>query len=121
MLAIAILTVPYWTSGVTKLMNISAALAEARALNLSPAWLIVSATILVQLCGPALLLLGYWPWLAAAALAGFTMTATVIAHPFWTEREPALRLQQRNVFLEHVGLVGGLLLAAMIAQGGAPL
>lgn len=115
-LAIGLVTMPYWTSGIAKLFDPRSALSEARALGLSPPWLVVAGTILVQLGGSGLLLLGYWPWLAAGAVAIFTALATIIAHPFWKVSEAEKRREQRIIFLEHAGLIGGLMLAAIVAD-----
>jgi len=114
-LAAALLTLPYWTSGIAKLLDLNAAVGEARHFGLEPAWLVVAATITVQLGGSALLLLGRRTWLAAGALGVFTGAATLIAHPYWTIVDPIARFHDRNSFLEHVGLIGGLMLAAILS------
>jgi transmembrane protein len=116
--ATALLTLPYWTSGIAKLFDLQGALGEAAHFGLEPAWVTVAATILVQLGGSALLILGRSAWLGAGALGVFTALATVIAHPFWTVADPAARFHERNTFLEHVALIGGLMLAAIIARTG---
>ena len=75
----------------------------------------VAATIAVQLGGSAMAVLGRGraAALGAAALAAFTMLATLIAHAFWRFEGPA-RSQQTNVFLEHVSIVFGLLLISWL-------
>ncbi len=112
----AVLTLPYWTSGVFKLFDLPGAVAEAEGLGLHPAPLIVLATVIVQLTGSALLIVGRWAWLAAGALGIFTAIATLIAHRFWEISDLAERFHVQNTFLEHVGLVGGLILAAIVAE-----
>lgn len=114
----ACLTLPYWSSGVMKLLDLPGAMAEARHFALEPAALAVGATILIQLGASLLLILGRQAWLAAGALGVFTAAATLIAHPFWTLADPVARFHDRNTFLEHVGLAGGLMLAAILAEGG---
>ena len=114
--AAALLTLPYWTSGLAKLLDPGGALDEARHFGLEPAMLTVAATILVQLGGSALIVLGRRAWLGAGALGVFTAIATVIAHPFWQVVEPMARFHQRNTFLEHAGLIGGLMLAAILQE-----
>src|SRR5690606_1763595 len=52
--ALLLLTIPFWSSGLFKLANISAALDEAEQLGLKPPLLVVIATILVQLAGSLL-------------------------------------------------------------------
>ncbi len=112
----AVLTLPYWASGIAKLTDLPGALAEAGHFGLKPAGFVVAATILVQLGGSLLLILGRLSWLAAGALATFTALATVIAHPFWTVEDPMARFHATNTFLEHIGLIGGFMLAAALVE-----
>jgi transmembrane protein len=112
-----LLTLPFWASGIAKLADMSAALAEAAHFGLEPAWITVAATLLVQLGGSAAVITGRFAWIGAGALGVFTALATLIAHPFWTLADPMARFHERNTFLEHVGLVGGLMLAAILAEG----
>jgi len=116
MAARVLLTLPYWWSGLTKITNIGGAVAEAQGLGLRPAVLVVAATIFVQLAGSLALILGRWGWLAAGALGVFTAMATLIAHQFWTISDPVARFGAFNSFLEHGGLIGGLVLAAILVE-----
>ena len=113
-LAATLLTLPYWTSGLAKLTDLDGALGEARHFGLEPAALVVGLTILVQVGGSLLVILGRQAWLGAGALGVFTAAATLIAHPFWQVADPMARFHERNTFLEHVGLIGGLMLAAIL-------
>lgn len=118
-LAATLLTLPYWTSGIAKLTDLPGALGEARHFGLEPAILTVAATILVQIGGSLLIILGRQAWLGAGALGIFTAIATLIAHPFWQVADPITRFHERNTFLEHVGLIGGLMLAAILRDRNA--
>ncbi|WP_369058254.1 DoxX family protein [Caulobacter sp. 73W] len=111
-----LLTLPFWWSGLTKLANLDAAFGEAAHFGLQPAWLTVAATILVQVGGSALIIAGRLSWLGAGALGVFTAIATLIAHPFWTVADPMARFHETNTFLEHVGLIGAFVLAAVLAE-----
>ncbi|WP_233222142.1 DoxX family protein [Allosphingosinicella deserti] len=113
-----ILTLPFWASGIAKLLDVDAAFAEAAHFALDPAWLVVTATILVQIFGSALVVADRWTWVGAGALGVFTALATIIAHPFWSMAEPVARFHERNTFLEHAGLIGGLMLAAGMTPAG---
>ncbi len=118
-LAASLLTLPYWTSGFAKLLDLGGALGEARHFGLEPAALVVAVTILIQIGGSLLVIVGRRAWLGAGALGVFTAIATIIAHPFWQIADPIARFHERNTFLEHVGLVGGLMLAAIL-RGDKP-
>lgn len=61
--------------------------------------------------------LGRFPRVAAAVLAGSLVPTTYTAHAFWTIREPEARSQQRIHFLKNIGLLGGVLLAAVDTAG----
>jgi uncharacterized membrane protein YphA (DoxX/SURF4 family) len=112
----AILTAPYWFAGLYKLAHLPDALGEAAHFGLQPAGLVVALTVTVQLGGSALLILGRMGWLAAGALGVFTALATLIAHPYWTVADPVERFHALNTFLEHCGLIGGLMLAAILVE-----
>ena len=115
-LARVLLTLPYWWSGLSKLANLDGALGEAAHFGLKPAWLVVAVTVLVQLGGSILLILGRAGLLAAGALGVFTALATLVAHPFWTVADPMERFHALNTFLEHIGLIGGFMLAAILVE-----
>ena len=108
------LSIAYLYSGIAKCLDFSAAIAEQAHFGLQPAALFAAATILVQLGGSLLLLFGAGRWRAvsAAALAGFTLLATLIGHRFWAETGVD-RFRDLNSFLEHFGLIGGLFLVAL--------
>lgn len=53
--------------------------------------------------------------LGAGILAGFTGATEFVAHRFW-ELSGAAEFQARNEFFEHLGLVGGLVMVALLAE-----
>ena len=107
-----LLTLPYWWSGVTKLVDWQGALAEAAGLGFAMPAAVVAATVAVQLAGSLLVIANRSAWLGAAALAAFTLLATMVAHPFW-HFDGALRAVQQNTFLEHVALAAAFVLVAI--------
>jgi uncharacterized membrane protein YphA (DoxX/SURF4 family) len=113
-----LLTCPFWLSGIAKLADLRGAREEARQLGLRPEWLVVAATVLVQVGGSALVISGAMAWLGAGALAVFTATATLIAHRFWRLADAAARLPARNIFMTNVGLIGGLIVIAILWSAG---
>ena len=54
--------------------------------------------------------LGVLPRLAAAGLIASLIPTSAAGHPFWRDTDPAVRAQNLNQTLKHLGLVGGLLL-----------
>ena len=57
---------------------------------------------------------GRWAWLGVGAIGVFTALATLLAHSWWT-KTGIERFHDFNTFWEHVGLIGGLMLAAALA------
>lgn len=71
----------------------------------------------VQIGAGALLAVGRFRRLAAVALIGSIIPTTYAEHRFWEEVDDVTRAQQRNHFLKNVGLLGGLVLAAVDTDG----
>lgn len=110
---------PFLVSGILKSSDFSGAVTEVRGLiGFEPAALVAALVIATQLGGSILVLIGgRAAWIGALLLAGFTALATLLAHSFWTKTGIE---QGRDLatFFEHLGLIGGFLLAAIvIAQG----
>jgi putative oxidoreductase len=78
---------------------------------------LVRANGAVMLVGGLALATGRFPRLAALALAGSLLPTTLAGHPFWVEEDSATRAAQRTHFLKNLGLLGGLLLAAVDTEG----
>lgn len=79
--------------------------------------LLVRANGVAMVGGGALLATGHVPRIASTLLAGSLVPTTLAAHPFWNESDPQKRAQQRVQFLKNLGLLGGLLLAAVDTDG----
>lgn len=73
----------------------------------------------VKVVGGLMLATSRFPRLAALALAGSLVPTTIAGHAFWEINDPAQRAQQRVHFMKNVGLLGGLILAA-VDTGGRP-
>jgi uncharacterized membrane protein YphA (DoxX/SURF4 family) len=71
----------------------------------------------VQVVAGSLLALGKFRRLAALALIGSIIPTTYAGHRFWEEEDEATRAQQRIHFLKNLGLLGGLILAAVDTEG----
>jgi putative oxidoreductase len=71
----------------------------------------------VQLVGGLMLATGYLTRPAAAVLAGSLVPTTLSRHAYWDVDDPTQRGNQRNHLLKNLGLIGGLLLAAVDTEG----
>src|SRR6202021_531148 len=106
------LTLPYWWSGVDKLLYPQAALAEMHATGLPASWLLYGLILVVQLGGSLAIICNRYTWLGAGALAVFTAFATYLAHAFW-KLDGVARFAEMNVFMEHIALIAGMAFAAL--------
>ncbi|MFL6080980.1 MAG: DoxX family protein [Ornithinibacter sp.] len=79
--------------------------------------LLVRANGAAMVGAGSLLALGRLPRIASTVLAATLVPTTVAAHSYWTEQDPTVRAQQRTQFLKNLGLLGGLLLAAVDTEG----
>ncbi len=104
-------------SAFIKVSDLGAAAAEVRALTgLEPAGIFAWLVIATQAGGAVLLVIGGRATQHGAALLGaFTLVATIAGHPFWAT--PGAPFNRDLVtFCEHLGLIGGLALAAVTAK-----
>lgn len=105
----------FFVGGLTKLSDFGAAAAEQEHFGLHPGWLWAAFAIGVEIIGPLLILSGRFVWLGAGALGVLTAIAIYVANDFWN-LEGAARFAAFNSFFEHIGLIAGLVLAALIAE-----
>ncbi len=106
----------YLVGGVGKAGDWSAAVAEQAHFGMQPPALWAALTIAVELVGPVLILSGRFVWLGAGMPGVFTLLAAIIANAFWAMPPGEARFMATNAFFEHLGLVGGFVLAAMVAE-----
>lgn len=110
-LARTILTYMFWASGLAKLLDFNAGVAEMAYFGLEPAPMFNIAVALTQLGGSALIIANRWTWLGAGALGIFTALTIPIAHTFWTMQEP-MRTLEFYVVMEHITVIGALMVVA---------
>ena len=108
------LVAPFLMSGIAKLIDPTGATAEMQHFGLTPAGLFAALVIAVQLAGGVAVVVGRFTTVAAGVLAVFTLAATLLAHPFWRFADPMLWTLHRNIFVEHIAIIGGLMLAATL-------
>jgi uncharacterized membrane protein YphA (DoxX/SURF4 family) len=70
-----------------------------------------------QVLGGVALASGKGSRLAALVLAGSLVPTTLAGHSFWQESDKAARGAQKVQFMKNLGLMGGLLLAAVDTEG----
>jgi uncharacterized membrane protein YphA (DoxX/SURF4 family) len=100
-------------SGVDKLWHWRSSVEEVKADGLPWPTLFASATVVTQLVGGCVVAIGFFAWLGALLLAAFTVAATLLGHRFWLRRGAEFR-REVTTSLEHVAIVGGLLLLCLL-------
>ena len=110
-----VLTSAYVYGGFVKLLDFHAAIAEQEHFGLHPGWLWAAMTIVVELSGSALVISGRLVWLGAGALGVLTAIATFVANDFWHAQGAGYALVV-NTFLEHLGLIAGFVLVAIMSE-----
>jgi uncharacterized membrane protein YphA (DoxX/SURF4 family) len=107
------LAIVFLYSGVDKLWHSRSSIEEVRSDGLPWPAAFAGATIFTQLVGGFLVATGFFAWLGALLLAGFTVPATLLGHRFWLRHGSEFR-HELTTSLEHVAIVGGLLLLFLV-------
>jgi uncharacterized membrane protein YphA (DoxX/SURF4 family) len=111
-LARALMAAVFLYSGQDKIRHWRAGVEEVAGLGMPMPQLFAAATIVVQIVGGLSVLSGIGLFFGAAVLALFTAAATILGHRFWLlHGQPAK--QELTTSLEHLAIVGGLLLLAV--------
>ena len=110
-LALLCLCAAYLQGALDKATDFASAIAEMQHFGLAPAAPLAVVTIIFEFGASLMVLSGFYRWLGALGLAGFTVFATFVANRFW-ELAPPDRVMAANSFFEHWGLVGGFVLVA---------
>ena len=110
-LALLFLCAAYLQGGFNKATDFPSAIAEMNHFGIAPAGPMAAVVIVFEFGAALMILTGFYRWLGALGLAGFTLMATFVANRFWEMAMPE-RFMVANSFFEHWGLVGDFLLVA---------
>jgi len=105
-------------SGIDKLWHWQSSVEEVKGDGLPWPAAFAGATIFTQLVGGCLVATGFFAWLGALLLAGFTVAATLVGHRFWLRRGSEFA-HELTTSLEHVAIVGGLVLLCLLDLAGS--
>lgn len=115
-----LLTLPFWGSGLAKLIDFQGGVSEMAHFGLEPATAFNVATIIVQLGGSLLIILNRQTWLGAGALGVFTGLTILLVHDFWTMTEEPFATIAFHTATEHIGMIGGLIVVSILAAQTGP-
>jgi uncharacterized membrane protein YphA (DoxX/SURF4 family) len=106
----------YLVGAAVKVLDFPGAVAEQAHFGLHPPAVWAVLTIVVEILGAALVMSRRWVWLGAGMLGVFTGLAAITANAFWAMPDGHERFMATNAFFEHLGLIGGFVLVAIIAD-----
>ena len=114
------LVVTFVVPGIMQPLQFQGTIGEFQHFNVNPAAPFIVLSFVTLLVGSALVVLGgKWTWLGAGALGIYTFLTIFIAHHFWTMSGDE-RLSEMRQTLEHVSLIGGLMMVAIAQNGRRP-
>ena len=109
-----LLVVTFVVPGLMQPMQFQGSLGEFAHFNLNPPAFWVVLSFVTLLVGSLLVILGgKLTWLGAGALGIYTGLTVLIVHHFWT-MSGADRLNEMRTTMEHIGLIGGLVMVAAL-------
>ncbi|MGE8500572.1 MAG: DoxX family protein [Pseudomonas sp.] len=114
-IARTILTSFFWIAGLFGVFNFKMMVQTIQAHRLPAPALIVVLMVVTELVGSALLItnVANLGWLGAGALGVFTLLSIPLGHAFW-KLQPPKKMEEFQIALEHVGMIGGLMCAAAL-------
>lgn len=112
------LAIVFLYSGVDKLWHWRSSIDEVHGYGLPFPRICAALTIVTQLCGGVLVATGYFVWIGAFLLGGFTVAATLLGHRFWRHSGDEFR-RELTTTLEHLAILGGFLLIAILDVNSA--
>lgn len=110
-----VLTFVFWGAGLDKLINFSAAVAEMSHFGFSAPDVVAVLAIATLLVSSALIILNVMSWLGYGALGVFLVLTIPLAHPFWAVGGEE-GLHHFRTAVEHVSLIGGLMVGAILSH-----
>jgi len=110
-----LLTSFFWIAGIFGILNFGMMVKTIERYGLPKPPLIVTAMIVTELGGSALLITDYGSmgWLGAGWLGVFTFLSIPLGHPFW-RFDPPKKMEEFQIALEHLAVIGGLMCAAIL-------
>ncbi|KGM32142.1 DoxX family protein [Inquilinus limosus] len=110
------LAVLFVVSGWGKLTGFEGTVGYVASNGLPVPQLFAALTILVELGGGILLILGLFSRLAAFIMAGFTLLTIVVVHHFWTMADAEMQMNQLMA-MKNLAIAGGLLMVTAFGPG----
>ena len=111
-----LLALVFLVAGIRKLMAVAGTVGYFTKLGMPMPEIMVWVSIIIEIGGAALLIVGWQARRAAWLMILFVAIATLMAHRFW-EFDAAQYANQMNHFLKNVAIIGGMLYIAVFGPG----
>ena len=103
-------------AGLAKLSGFEGTVAYIASAGLPLPALAAAAALILEILGSLALMVGFQTRIVAAALAVFTLVASIFFHAFWAAA-PDQAFVQQLLFFKNVGVIGGLLVLVSSGAG----
>jgi putative oxidoreductase len=107
-------------SGIGKIGAFAGTAASMAKMGIPLAEVALVVTIIIEIGGAAMLILGWQAWLGATALFLWMIPVTFLYHNFWAVPPEQYQLQQ-IMFMKNLAIMGGLLYVMSFGSGGYSL
>jgi putative oxidoreductase len=112
-----LLAIMFILSGFGKITGYDGTAAYMAAKGMPMIGVLLPLTILTELGGGLLLLIGFKARWAALALAGFSILAGLTFHDFWNVTDAAQHMSQQINFMKNLSIAGGMLMVFSLGAG----
>ena len=111
-----LMAIIFLLAGFGKAMGYAGAVGYFAKLGVPMPEIVVAISIVIELGGGILLLIGYRLQIVAPLMAAFTLGAALIGHRFWEASDPMIHMQQMNNFLKNIAMCGGFMMVLVDAR-----
>jgi putative oxidoreductase len=69
----------------------------------------------LAIIGGLSVLTGIWPGIGILSLLAFMIPVTYMMHPYWKEKDTAMKMNDRMAFMKNAAIIGALLMMVLLA------
>ena len=114
----ALMALLFVVSGVRKVLGFAGTVGYFSKLGIPLPEAVAAITVVIEIGGGILLLVGWRQAIVAAAMPAFTIGTALIGHRFWAVTDPQAYAAQLNNFLKNLAIAGGLLMVVVDGRRG---
>lgn len=104
-------------AGVNKIIGFSSVAGYMASKGLPMVDVLLVLTIIIELGGGLMILLGWHARLAALTIALFLIPVTVVFHGYWNIEDAQQMMNEQRIFMKNMAIIGGLLCMTGLGSG----